>query len=99
MSKYHQIKNISFKNDKIFIIIDGKKYSFRLSNISKKLSTASDYEREKYEISPSGYGIHWDLIDEDLSIDGLLSIKHKPSFKKHLTAEIELNKSNSNFKA
>ena len=27
---------------------------------------------------PSGYGIHWPLIDEDLSIDGLLGIVHTP---------------------
>jgi len=35
-------------------------------------------ESAAYEISPSGYGIHWPLIDEDLSIDGLLGVKHRP---------------------
>jgi hypothetical protein len=34
--------------------------------------------RAAYEVSPSGYGIHWPLVDEDLSIDGLLGIKHRP---------------------
>ncbi len=29
-------------------------------------------ERAMYRISPSGYGIHWPLIDEDLSINGIL---------------------------
>jgi len=29
-----------------------------------------------YEFSPSGYGIHWPLIDEDISMDGLLGIAH-----------------------
>ncbi|MFI5222153.1 MAG: DUF2442 domain-containing protein, partial [Bacteroidia bacterium] len=29
-------------------------------------------ERGNFEISPSGYGIHWSLIDEDLSINGLI---------------------------
>ncbi|MCH7754431.1 DUF2442 domain-containing protein [candidate division KSB1 bacterium] len=46
--------------------------------MSEKLANASDIEENKYEISPSGYGIHWPLIDEDLSIDGLLGIKHAP---------------------
>jgi hypothetical protein len=31
----------------------------------------------RYEISPSGYGIRWPLIDEDLSIDGLLGVRHQ----------------------
>ena len=26
----------------------------------------------KFEISTFGYGIHWPLLDEDMSIDGLL---------------------------
>jgi hypothetical protein len=25
-----------------------------------------------FEISPSGYGIHWPDLDEDLSIDGMI---------------------------
>jgi hypothetical protein len=54
-----------------------------MSEISDRLSKATKIEREKYEVSPSGYGIHWPLIDEDLSIDGLLGIKHiPPTYKK-----------------
>jgi Protein of unknown function (DUF2442) len=31
-----------------------------------------------FEVSPSGYGIHWPELDEDLSIDGMIkSIKVK----------------------
>ena len=33
-------------------------------------------EKNQFEIAPSGYGIHWPLIDEDLSIDGLPGIVH-----------------------
>ena len=40
-----------------------------------KLVKANQMEREKVEILPSGYGIHWLLIDENLCIDGLLGIK------------------------
>ncbi len=29
-------------------------------------------ERMNAELSPGGYGIHWPLVDEDLSINGLL---------------------------
>ena len=27
-----------------------------------------------FKVSPSGYGIHWPLIDEDLSFNGLIKI-------------------------
>ena len=78
VKKYHKVSDINFTNDSLKIRIDGKHYKFKLSAISKKLANASDVEREKYEISPSGYGIHWPLIDEDLSIDGFIGIKHSP---------------------
>lgn len=79
MNKYHEIEKITFLEDSLFLKVDGKEYSFQLFDVSKKLADASPIEREKYEISPSGYGIHWPLIDEDLSIDGLIGIKHSPT--------------------
>ena len=84
MKKYHAINAIQL-NEVIFKIkIDGQSYEFKLSGISEKLANASDIEKNKYEISPSGYGIHWPLIDEDLSIDGLLGKKHAPKRTKEV---------------
>jgi hypothetical protein len=37
------------------------------------LRNATKSERENYEISPAGIGIHWPDLDEDLSIAGLMS--------------------------
>ena len=82
LKKYHHIQNVRFESDALLCEIDGVELSFRLSEISKKLMQASQFEREKFEISPSGYGIHWQFIDEDLSIDGLLGIRHEPTAKK-----------------
>ena len=82
MKKCHNVEKLNFEGDILVLQVDEKKYKFKLSDISKKLANASNLEREKYEISPSGYGIHWPLIDEDLSIDGLLGIKHSPVSKK-----------------
>ena len=78
MKKYHEVSDISFTDENLKIRIDGKHYEFKLSTISKRLANASNIEREKYEISPSGYGLHWPLIDEDLAIDGFLGVKHSP---------------------
>jgi hypothetical protein len=58
--------------------IDGRGYVFNLADISPSLLRASPEERKKYKISPSGYGIHWPLLDEDLSTDALLGIGHCP---------------------
>ncbi len=77
MKKYHKIEKISFVKDNLILGVDGKEYKFRLTDISRRLADARHEKREEYEISPAGYGIHWPLIDEDLSIDGLLGIKHK----------------------
>jgi hypothetical protein len=39
---------------------------------SISLANASEEQRRCAELSPGGYGIHWPLIDEDLSIGGLV---------------------------
>lgn len=87
MKKIHNIQKIEFKENEMYLKLDNKKYVFQIEKISNKLLYASEIEREKYEISPSGYGLHWPLLDEDLSIDGLLGIKHTPSQKKEMVAE------------
>ena len=46
---------------------------FGLADVSDRLVKANDNEKNDYQISPSGYGIHWRLIDEDLSINELLN--------------------------
>lgn len=73
-SKMHNISDIVFYRNNLDIKIDNKNYSFDISKISKRLLNASEAERKFYQISPSGYGIHWPAIDEDLSIEGLLQI-------------------------
>lgn len=39
---------------------------------SPRLATASPAERQCAELSPSGCGIHWPLLDEDLAIGPLV---------------------------
>jgi hypothetical protein len=80
MKKTHDVNNVVVTEDRLCLSIDGKDYHFPLAEVSPRLLAASPVERGHFEISPSGYGIHWPTIDEDLSIDGLLGISHKPSF-------------------
>ena len=76
MRKHHQVQNIHFEGDNIVLTIDGEQKRFALEKISLRLLNATDSERQTFEVSPSGYGIHWHSIDEDISIDGLLGIIH-----------------------
>ncbi len=39
---------------------------------SERLARASMLKRNQALLSPSGYGIHWPLIDEDLAVGPLL---------------------------
>jgi hypothetical protein len=73
----YKISNIYFEQENLIIVLNNQKYSFRISEISEKLAKADDQERNNFKVSPSGYGIHWPTIDEDLSINGLLNKSKK----------------------
>jgi len=82
MKSYHRLENLRFQGDWLLLTIDGEERKYDLREISPALAAASEEKRNKFEISPSGYGIHWPTLDEDLSIDGLLGIIHSPGFRK-----------------
>jgi hypothetical protein len=72
MEKAYDISQVVFEKDYLILSIDNQIVKIKLSEISEKLSNASEQERNDFKVSPSGYGIHWKLLDEDLSINGLL---------------------------
>lgn len=74
MGKAYNITKITFEKDYLMLMIDNQLIKLRLTDVSVKLAKATDQERTDYKISPSGYGIHWRLLDEDLSINGLLKV-------------------------
>ena len=82
MKKHHVIRNLKYEDGFLVISIDGEYKKFPLKKISAALEKASEEERNNFEISPAGYGINWPLLDEDISIDGLLGIVHVPRWKK-----------------
>jgi hypothetical protein len=82
--KYHDISDLKFENDFLLVTIDGESKRYHLKEVSPVLEKAPIEERNNFEISPSGYGIHWPSLDEDISIDGLLGIVHAPQSKKKI---------------
>jgi len=78
MNEYHEVKSVRIEKGTLTANIDGSNIRRNLKDISDLLEAATEEEQNTFQISPSGYGIHWPLIDEDISIDGLLGIGHHP---------------------
>lgn len=57
-----------------------------------RLMHATASERKNWRLIGKGYGIHWDVIDEDISVEGLLlgkpSGESQISFKKWLSGRV-----------
>lgn len=83
MEKAYNIKGINLENDYLIINIDDQLFKLKLADISTKLAIATDLEKNDYKISPSGYGIHWRQLDEDLSINGILRIARSQQSFRH----------------
>nr|VFJ87656.1 MAG: Protein of unknown function (DUF2442) [Candidatus Kentron sp. LFY] len=78
MKKFHKVENARFEKGVLSLRVDDIDIRRNLNELSSTLANAKEAEQKEFEISPSGYGIHWPLIDEDISIDGLLGIAHGP---------------------
>ena len=72
MRKYHHVANVRFDKNYILLKVDGKDHKIDLRQYSKKLALANERIKMNFAVSPSGYGIHWPELDEDLSIDGMI---------------------------
>lgn len=78
MNNYHKVENVYWKDNILNITVNGKEYEITdILEKSHRLANATPEERNYFEVIGAGYGIHWRIIDEDLSIDGLLNLKHK----------------------
>ena len=57
-----------------------------------RLMNATESERQTWRLIGKGYGIHWEELDEDISVEGLLlgkpSGESQTSFKKWLSDRV-----------
>ena len=64
---------LKFEQDKMWIFLaDGRQLGVPLAYFPRLLN-ASAFERSNYVVSGSGTGLHWDSIDEDISVPSLLA--------------------------
>jgi hypothetical protein len=65
-------KKVWFKDNDLWILLaDGRQLSVPLSYFPRLLH-ATEKQRKNYIISGGGTGLHWEEIDEDISVNGLL---------------------------
>jgi hypothetical protein len=63
---------IGFDGNMMWLALsDGRKLGVPLAYFPRLLA-AQPEQRERYELSGGGTAIHWDELDEDISVQGLL---------------------------
>ena len=66
-------KAVTFDADTMWVeLSDGRSLGVPLAWFPRLLR-AETAERERYRISYTGEGIHWEALDEDISVAGLLA--------------------------
>lgn len=68
----HTVRILETTEELLRLEIDGREVAAPWAKLSSRLDAAPKLARETIEVSPTGYGLHWPLVDEDLSIDGIL---------------------------
>lgn len=76
MDRAHVVSAVEFVGTVLRLRVDGKDYEIEVTRHSRRLAAATPAQRLNFEVSPSGYGIHWPDLDEDLSIDSLIGVQH-----------------------
>lgn len=65
-------ERIEALDDELLIVVGGRTIRIAWENCSPRLAAATPEQRKDAHLSPGGYGIHWPMIDEDLSVSGLV---------------------------
>ena len=67
-----RVKDVRVSDDALSVdLMDGRTITVPLAWYPR-LMNATPKQLQRWEVSGSGYGIHWPEIDEDLSSEGLL---------------------------
>ena len=65
-------KSVSFEQGMMWVdLVDGRKLGVPLAYFPRLLNAKSE-QLPRYEISGGGTGLHWDELDEDISVEYLL---------------------------
>ncbi|NBC29762.1 MAG: DUF2442 domain-containing protein [Spirochaetes bacterium] len=68
----HTVRVLETSDQGLRLEVDGRAVTVAWAELSPRLEKAPQVVRETIRISPAGYGLLWPLLDDDLSIDGIL---------------------------
>ncbi len=67
-----RVKDVRVDEDTLSVdLLDGRTISVPIAWFPRLLHASAE-QRERWEITGAGFGIHWPDVDEDLSSSGLL---------------------------
>ncbi|HIO91785.1 MAG TPA: DUF2442 domain-containing protein [Leucothrix mucor] len=66
------IQSVGFGSDKMYIELNSDRVLSVPYSYTKKLSTANIDELKNYRLIGGGIGIHFEKIDEDISVEGII---------------------------
>ena len=75
MKSIISIDQVRIVSDWLIVVASGKEHKFKVRDLSPQLAIATKEEWDDYELTPSGYGIHFRGIDEDISLTALLETR------------------------
>lgn len=73
------ISKVWFNNDKIVVGLNDKNDIEVPLSLYPRLQNATYQQRNGYELWNNGKWLHWEELDEDLSLDGFLRYQKKQS--------------------
>ncbi|NTW84495.1 MAG: DUF2442 domain-containing protein [Chlorobiaceae bacterium] len=86
------VEHVTVTSDALAVdLSDGRSITVPLAWYPR-LMNATESERQNWRLIGKGYGIHWEELDEDISVEGLLlgkpSGESQTSFKKWLSGRV-----------
>jgi len=66
------IQSVGFGNEKMYIELSTNRILAVPYTYTERLQSASQVDRESYRLIANGVGIHFDKIDEDISLEGIV---------------------------
>lgn len=89
-------KHLTVTDDELIVeLLDGRKISVPIAWYPRLLHGDQE-ERSTYELTGRGTGIHWPLLDEDISVSGILKGNPSGESEKSLKRWLEERKKRTN---
>jgi len=77
-----KINKVWFDTENLYVQLDSGHIIGNPINWFKRIERATSEQRNKFEIDPFGESLHWEELDEDLSLESLFDFKKELNYAK-----------------